>query len=251
MSFFNSSESTIDKIIYFLNRILGAYNFAIKSIGAGMFISIGCCIFLNLYKTNFLLGCFMFSFGLLSILLFQLPLYTGLCGLLEEENKHTCIVLLTLLFSLIFNIFGTTFIAFLTYISPDVFSTIITNNQELLISKLSKYDTSMSPWNILFSGWFCGAMMYTAVTGYKKYNTAEYGITKNILVIWSVFIFLALGWEHSVANSYYVALGMLTDKISISDGCYLILLPALGNLLGAQIFYFHTRFQFISNQLLK
>ena len=54
-----------------------------KSVIAGMFIALGCMV--NL-KVGGYFGSFLFSFGLLSVVLYGVPLYTGKAGLCKTGN---------------------------------------------------------------------------------------------------------------------------------------------------------------------
>jgi formate/nitrite transporter FocA (FNT family) len=53
-----------------------------------------------------------------------------------------------------------------------------------------------------------------------------------------VMAFVALGWEHSIANMFFIPLGiMLGAPISLFDFLYSNLLPAtLGNIAGGMLF---------------
>ena len=70
-------------------------NVFIRSILAGICIGLGGAIFV---KLGGFIGAFMFAFGLLSVVHFKLPLYTGTAGFIElnkwQEYKKMVIILL-------------------------------------------------------------------------------------------------------------------------------------------------------------
>jgi formate/nitrite transporter FocA (FNT family) len=68
---------------------------------------------------------------------------------------------------------------------------------------------------------------------------AARSIGGKVILLWlPVMAFVALGWEHSVANMFFIPLGMLLGApISLTDLLLNNLLPAtLGNLVGGMIF---------------
>ncbi|KAL9653039.1 hypothetical protein ABK040_015553 [Willaertia magna] len=83
-------------------------------------------------------------------------------------------------------------------------------------------------------GIICNALVtsgtFTALTS----NTAE---GKAILVYVPIFSFVACGFEHSIANAYYIPLGMLYGaKVSVYDFLIVNLLPVtIGNIIGGSL----------------
>ena len=69
--------------------------------------------------------------------------------------------------------------------------------------------------------------------------SAAKDITGKVIVIWMpVMAFVALGWEHSIANMFFIPLGMMLNApISLYAFLYQNLLPAtLGNIAGGMFF---------------
>ncbi len=69
--------------------------------------------------------------------------------------------------------------------------------------------------------------------------TAAKDIAGKVLVIWMpVMAFVALGWEHSIANMFFIPLGMMLNApVSLYAFLYHNLLPAtLGNIAGGMLF---------------
>lgn len=81
---------------------------ALRSIAATIMIGIGCLIYIN-YPTP--IGALFFSCGLLSVFFFNLNLYTGKVGYIENKKD-----LFSVLFILLFNILG----SFVFFIIPQV-----------------------------------------------------------------------------------------------------------------------------------
>ena len=68
--------------------------------------------------------------------------------------------------------------------------------------------------------------------------TAAKDITGKVLLIWlPVMAFVALGWEHSIANMFYIPLGMLLGApVTMEAFIFQNLLPAtLGNITGGML----------------
>jgi formate/nitrite transporter len=69
--------------------------------------------------------------------------------------------------------------------------------------------------------------------------TAAKDIAGKVLVIWMpVMAFVALGWEHSIANMFFIPLGMMLNApVSLNAFLFQNLLPAtLGNIAGGMLF---------------
>ena len=77
--------------------------------------------------------------------------------------------------------------------------------------------------------------MYVAVEGHK---TAESDAVKGIIVLFSVAVFILSGFEHSIADMFYVAAaGAFNVKAAI-----FILIVILGNAVGGMGFSILTRY---------
>lgn len=159
-----------------MKRNLELISLAIK---AGIMIGLGCIAYTTV--ENKYVGAFLFSLGLLAVLSQGLKLYTGIIGFLGPRKDDFIVGLLILLG----NLAG---IGVLGYIStgftPDC--------SELMYGKLGK-----SFWEVLFSSWACGLLMYTAVKGYLAGHP--------IIVILAIMFFILCGFDHCIANYYYMS----------------------------------------------
>ena len=180
----------------------------IKSIYAGFMIGIGGTIYLSL--DNKIIGAFLFSFGLLTIITQNFNLYTGKVGY-ENSFKELGIMIFG-------NAIGTYIIAFLVQIAkPDL----IQSASLIWSNKLNLHVSQVASLSLL-----CGIMMYLAVDNYKK--------TGHILfVILPVVIFILSGYEHSIANLFYLFLyGEISKQMIV-----FMIICILGNAVGARSFH--------------
>lgn len=183
----------------------------IKSIYAGLMIGIGGIIYLSL--NNPIIGAFLFSFGLLTIIIQQFSLFTGKIGFIKTREQLFEIPIITL-----GNFIGTFIIGVMARIADLPISADI-----ICFNKLNN--------NIFILAIFCGIMMYLAVDNYNK--------SKNIIcIILLVVIFILAGFEHSIANMFYFSLAGVWN---IKAFCYIIIMMC-GNAFGALIFnYFKEK----------
>lgn len=188
-----------------MNLISLNYNNFLKSIAAGICISLGCICYLSI--ENKIIGSFLFSVGLLSILNYGLVLYTGRIGLsksIEDIFVNLCYF--------IGNVIGcaiTYYIALQSILKYDVNVKL----QNIVADKLTT-----STFDLFILGVFCGVLMYYATKTYKN----------NILPILCVMAFILIGAEHSVADAFY----MLAANDVI--GYFKVIIPViLGNSVGA------------------
>ena len=183
----------------------------IMSIIAGMLVSIGCVVFLMC--PNRIVGSFLFSFALFTILNLKLELYTGRIGYLAKNFKleYGGELLLTLLG----NFLGTFFTALLIRFTRLAALAPVT---ELTAIKLGDSVVSMFILAI-----FCGMLMFLAV---ELFRTVESYLGKVLAVIFSVMVFIHSGFEHCIADMFYFNLAG-----NLKPGLVLILV--LGNSIGA------------------
>lgn len=180
----------------------------IKSIYAGFMIGLGGTIYLSL--ENRVVGAILFSFGLLTIINQDFYLYTGKVGYENDIKKLAMIVS--------GNAIGTFIIAIIIRLSkPNLI--IIANNvwqNKLQLDTLAVILLSM----------LCGIMMYLAVDNFNKNNNM-------LLIIFPVIIFILCGFEHSIANMFYM---LLSGNFSIGCISYLVIC-IICNGLGAKTFH--------------
>ena len=184
------------------------------SILAGVMIALGGIVYLSV---GGIAGALLFSMGLLTILAFKFELFTGKASLLSTKQ----IKIGKLLEIWIGNFIGTLFAAFGILFTPA--GTQLTEKAMVIIAAKTSYSFST---NLLY-GVFCGLLMYIAVQTYSmRHQNALYAMLP-------VAIFILCGFNHCIADMFYLHMGGL----HIKD--YWILIPTtIGNLIGCNIIPF-------------
>ena len=184
----------------------------VKSILAGIMISVGCVV--NLSCDNKYIGAILFCIGLITILLFNFNLYTGkVCYI--PNNKPSYI--LQVLLSLFGNILGCIIMGVLFPITP----------LSICTTKLS-YDLQ----TVLIKSIMCGLLIYIAVDSYKKYKTL-------LPTLFCIPIFILSGYIHVIADTFYFVSAQAFNTNTI----IYILVAAIGNAFGGMIipFLYNTK----------
>lgn len=153
-----------------------------KSILGGVAIGLGCCAYVSI--DNKYLGAFLFSIGLLTICSRQWGLLTGkFCG----DNKP-----LEWFITWIMNFIGIAMTALIYRFSVADWSKVT----DIATNKLNKNICA-----IICSAILCEFCIYVAVIGYRK---IESEIGKNLSIILGVMVFILCGFEHCIADMFYV-----------------------------------------------
>ena len=132
---------------------------------------------------NKMVGALLFSFGLLTIVCQGFALYTGRIGYFRQYG------LTSILTTIVGNFVGTWLAAkafALTRHTVDIASVVAPKLQ----------DSSLS---VLLLSIGCGAMMYLAVDNFRKSKSW-------LFIIFPIVIFILSGFEHSIANMFYLSL---------------------------------------------
>ncbi len=207
----------------FLNNKKKYLDYLLKGIYAGILIGIGGCVYLSVKST--IAGSFLFSIGLLTICMYQMNLYTGKIGYILI-NKLDYIY--ELLISLIGNFIGTFIVGYCINLTR--------LNLYVRASEIVKIKLNDSLLSIFVLSVFCGMLMYIAVNNYKN---SKNEIGKYIGIFMCVMTFILCGFEHCVANMFYIAVSKL---ISLKALLYLLVM-VLGNSLGSIIIaLYYNRF---------
>lgn len=188
----------------------------LKGIYAGIMIGIGGTIYLSI--ANQIVGAILFAIGLLTICVYKMNLYTGMIGYILENKLG---YLKTLTFTLLGNLLGTIITALL--ILNTRIAKISIRAREMAIIKIS--DNYLS---IFILSIFCGILMYIAVNNFKK---GEDSIIKYLSIFICVVVFILCGFEHCIANMYYISLAKAWSFKSAISMLFMI----FGNSFGAII----------------
>lgn len=179
----------------------------LRSILAGICIGFGGAIFI---KLGGIIGAIMFAFGLLSVVHFKLPLYTGTAGFIKL-SKSSEYAKMGLIF--IGNFIGCLLLALLMHGSLDAINII-----------QSRLDAGHV--NCLLNAIGCGIIMTLIVQGARDKNL--------LLIIFGIPLFILLGFYHSIADAFY--LFCASDSLRnafIFNGYYPLII--LGNFIGCNI----------------
>jgi len=184
------------------------------SIFAGIMIAFGAIIYLRC--PNNIVGSFMFSIGLLTIILFQGNLFTGKIGNARYTDVGYMII------CLIGNYIGTWIISTIMK-DTSIYQTFFLNVGTIVSNKLSSGYTSL-----FLLALMCGILMHIAVTSYKK----RPDIVGVIMIFLCVSTFILCGFEHCIADMVYINLASTPLSINVITKLFIII---LGNTLGAKI----------------
>ena len=181
------------------------FNVFIRSILAGICIGLGGAIFI---KLGGVIGACMFAFGLLTIVHFKLPLYTGTAGFIQlnkfEEYKKMFIILFG-------NIIGCILLSCMNIKGIDGTAII-----------QSRIDTSYL--QCLFNAIGCGLIMTLIVKGGRDKNL--------LLILFGIPLFILLGFYHSIADAFYIMVSPIELR-NLFFGRYWTIV--LGNFIGCNI----------------
>ncbi len=189
-------------------------NSLLKAVLAGMFIGVAGLVYLSV--ENHVIGALLFSFGLLVIVTRGYYLYTGKVGYILPYSKGSLSVLLI---TLLGNAIGIAVIAYLFRLTG--ITEVVSAGNDVFALKIAHawYET-------LALSIFCGMMMYIAVDSYKN---VKQDISKVIILIFAVMVFILAKFEHSIANMLYF---FLSDSITIKGVLYIVIM-IFGNAIGA------------------
>ena len=186
------------------------FNLITKSILAGLLISLAGIVYLNC--PDKIVGSLLFSLGLISVILLEANLFTGKIGYANSKRS-----ILDSLLILVFNLVAATIVGLIYRCGSDVAAP-ITESKLLVFSE--------SWWLTGLKSIGCGAAIYLAVEGYKKSKSL-------IPVILGVMVFILAGWNHCIADCFYMAAG----SSSVLAIPYLLVV-IVGNSIGSLLIRF-------------
>jgi len=174
----------------------------VSSILAGMLISIGGIGFL-LSEYRFI-GALIFTVGLFGIMVYKLKLYTGKIGYVLENPP---IFVAEVLLIIVGNFIGCLAMG----LAFPLDQAVVLCEAKLAVPELT----------VFFKAIFCGLLVFIAVDQYK---------TKGSFIALFVCIpaFILAGFEHSIADMFYISSAGMFDL----DSLIFILIVILGNAVG-------------------
>ena len=168
----------------------------IDGIKAGIMIAIGGSVFLSC--ENRYIGAILFSVALLCICLKGYSLFTGKVGYLPENHSKEAVKIL--LCGLLGNIVSTILLGFAVSFAIPALGEAA---KVICEAKLSQ-----EALQTFVRAFFCGVLMYMAVSTYREKGTLA-GI------FFCVPVFILSGFEHSIANMFYFGASGIINMDSI------------------------------------
>lgn len=188
-----------------------------ESVLAGIMIALGSVVYCKCLPDK-ILGSFLFSLGLLTVIAQDYKLYTGKIGYVKWQ-KESIFNLIRILIGNVIGVWILTKIMSYTRIYPEIME-----NANMLMA--GKAEDSLLSLFILGIG--CGIMMFLAVDNYRIQDR------KPIYVILPIMFFILCGFEHCIADAGYF---FLSDVQMSLDMLYRFLVIVCGNTVGSVIFY--------------
>ena len=181
------------------------FNLISKSILAGLLISLAGIVYLNCPEK--IVGSLLFSLGLISVILLEANLFTGKIGYVNSKQS-----ILDSLLILVFNLVAAAIVGLIYRCGSDAATPIV--ESKLLVFSETWWLTGLKAIG-------CGAAIYLSVEGYKKSKSL-------IPVMLGVMTFILAGWNHCIADCFYMAAGS-SSALAIP---YLLVVIA-GNSIGS------------------
>ena len=171
-------------------------------------LMIGCGGIVYLLCSNKIVGAALFSFGLLTIICQGFALYTGRVGYFRSYGA------VSLLTTIAGNFVGTFLVAKAFQATRHTVDIAAVVGPKLQDSSLSVFLLSIG----------CGMLMYLAVDSYRKSKSW-------LFVILPIIIFILSGFEHSIANMFYLSLADAWGW----DALRITLIAIVGNGIGSWV----------------
>ncbi len=179
-------------------------------VAAGIMISIGGAVYLSCDSKY--IGAILFTVALLSICIRGYALFTGKVGFIVESHKKDDVA--SLMLALLGNLIGTVLCGVLLRAAiPQMGDTA----EAICTGKLTQMWAST-----LVRAFFCGVLMYIAVSIYREKKTI-------VGILFAIPVFILSGFEHSIADMFYFAASGI-----VSPGAFgFIWIVIIGNAVGA------------------
>lgn len=189
----------------------------VSSILAGVLISISGALYLGSGKSAF--GAVLFSVALFTICTRGMALFTGRVGYLVTRNdKAACVVELCIIW--LGNLIGCVLAgAAVGYAKPAY---------REMACELSAAKLSEAPLQTFLLAVLCGVLMYIAV---DHFRTWQGDLSRFLGIFLCIPAFITAGFEHVVADMFFLALGIQPD--TLVRVLVFLVICSLGNACGA------------------
>lgn len=213
-------------------------SFCLMSFCSGVMIGVGGTAFLlacNLFETwGKLIGSVLFSLGILSIVMFEMKLFTGLISDIPEMGARNFWKLPVCFLG---NMLGVLFAAVLVFYSP-LAESVVPQAQTMMSIKL---DADLWGLKALCSSILCGFLITLSI-GAVNYAPRK-GLSTTVGVMFPIIVFAFCGFDHSVANTLYFYFLGFSGKAVVY-----LLICVVGNILGGVILPILSLFRIWSNK---
>lgn len=197
-------------------KLLGTF---LNSVLAGALIAIGGVVFLSCaVNGQNIIGAFLFSVGLLTIVTRGFYLFTGKAGYAVEQKPAYLLFLAQVWLG---NFVGTGMVALALRLTRPATSLAMIEKATAIWS----VKTGDSLLSLFVLGIFCGLLMYLAVDAYK---TLTNDTARVVMVVFCVVVFILCGFEHCIADMFYGWLALCWTP----DNLLRLVIITAGNLLG-------------------
>lgn len=182
--------------------------FYLRAILSGACIALGGAAYVNV---GGLAGAVLFAFGLLAVIHFKLPLYTGMAGFFDFKSSYEYYRLFLVLAC---NAIGCLMIAMLAPEARECGDIIYTR-------------TEVGYWQCFTCGILCGIIMTIIVKAARDKNV--------IPLLYGIPLFILCGFYHSVADAFYAsgALKVEPELVTRYIPCWVMVI--LGNFVGCNV----------------
>lgn len=209
----------------------------INSILAGIAISIGGTASIIIKSLEFgnpitsILGALIFPFGILMISFFKLDLFTGKVHKLADPvytRVDQIRKIRKLLWMLFINITTCVIFGFLMRFIFIGKSEVIQTVESISLTKTENLKFLESV-RLLISSIFCGSLVFLSI--YFSENTED--SSKIILSVLPIFIFSLCGFEHCIANPFFISFANMWSRSAVLN----LLVTIIGNSIGGTLMY--------------
>jgi formate transporter len=238
MANFNAPENIAEAVIEKVGTKkcqLGIFQVLILGILAGSFIAFGAQLATRVmtgvepFGLRILLGGAVFSVGLMLVVIAGAELFTGnnliMMSVLAGKKKFSTMLGYWAIVYLA-NLIGSLLIVWLMY-AGNMFDNPAVRDNAIGIAN---YKSTLAFGHVFFRGILCNWLVCLAVW----LALAAHDVTGKILgIFFPIMAFVASGFEHSIANMYFIPMGMVLDSsIQFTGFINNLIAATLGNIVG-------------------
>ena len=208
----------------------------VSSILSGIAIAIGGAAYLAFYSESVVIASMLFSIGFLAVVVFELNLFTDRIGFLfTQGNIDRNINKMAIGF--IGNVLG-------AFIMGIILMPEFKDSALPLFQAMAKENT----FSCFLGSIICGMLIFIGIHGYRRANS---GFTGCAILLFSATTIAVCNFDYAITNLFFISASF--DSVTmyskrIVDVLAAVLMPAIGNALGAMIFALLYRFKNLENE---